>query len=50
MEDLLAKKPEMTSAAVASKAAKILASPKNTASKKSVAASAPTQARDKPKR
>jgi hypothetical protein len=46
----MAKKPETTSAKVASAASKILSNPKSTAAQKTVAASALTQARDKPKR
>lgn len=42
-------KNEKTSPRVASKAAKVLSNPKSTAAQKSVAASALTQARDKPK-
>ncbi len=45
----MARKPETTSPKVASQAAKILADKKSTPSEKSVAASALTQARDKPK-
>lgn len=42
-------KNEQTSKSVASKAAKILRNPKSTKAQKSVAASALTQAADKPK-
>lgn len=42
-------KNEKTSATVASKASKVLSNPKSTPTQKSVAASALTQARDKPK-
>lgn len=41
---------ERTSATVASKASKILSNPKSTAPQKSVAASALTQAQNRPKR
>lgn len=43
-------KNERTSPSVASKASQILRNPKSTAAQKSVAASALTQARDKPKK
>lgn len=43
-------KNEKTSPTVASKASKILSNPKSTSAQKSVAASALTQARDKPKK
>ena len=43
-------KNEKTSPKVASKAAKILSDPHSTAKEKSVAASALTQAKDKPKK
>ena len=43
------KRNETTSKAVASKAAKILSNPKSTAAQKSVAASALTQAANRPK-
>lgn len=44
------RKGEYTSKRVASKAAKILRTPKSTAKQKSVAGSALTQARNRPKR
>jgi hypothetical protein len=46
----MAKKHEYTSPKVASKASKILSDPKSTKREKSVAASALTQARNKPKK
>ncbi len=44
------KSSENTSASVASKASKMLSSPKSTPAQKSVAASALTQAKNKPKK
>ena len=44
------KRNEQTSSKVASKAGKILSDPKSTKREKSVAASALTQAKDKPKK
>ncbi len=44
------KSNENTSASVASKASKMLSNPKSTAAQKSVAASALTQAKNKPKK
>lgn len=46
----MAKRNEQTSPKVASKAGKILSDPKSTKREKSVAASALTQAKDKPKK